>query len=197
MGWSWGSVEGGSTFGWGYDIECPWAGSHGDPRREAGYVPVAGKFKCHHGHCQDRTYGDLKAWADAAMREDSGGLEFLARLDFDDVDPAKLLVFPSVAVGGAVDLWGQKTPPTWPGGILPAVEEDNLADRAERDGLDPGALGAVTMAVYSGACDKRTLLAPYAGTSWQVRPIIWSLLVQETGLRKSALTADRWIGCGS
>jgi len=61
------------TFGWGFEIECPWAGDHTDPRTNASYVPVKQRFKCHHGHCQDRNMGDLKTWADACVREDSGG----------------------------------------------------------------------------------------------------------------------------
>jgi predicted P-loop ATPase len=74
-------------FGWGFEVTCPWAGEHSDPRTAASYVPVKQRFKCHHGHCQDRTIADLRVWTDAAIREDSGGLETLASLEFDNIDP--------------------------------------------------------------------------------------------------------------
>jgi predicted P-loop ATPase len=73
------------TFGWGFDVECPWASEHTDPRTAASYVPVRERFKCHHGHCQDRNIADVREWADGVVREDSGGLECLASLAFDEV----------------------------------------------------------------------------------------------------------------
>ena len=180
-------------FGWGFEVDCPWAAEHTDPRPAASYVPVRQRFKCHHGHCQDRTMADVRAWADACIREDSGGLESLASLEFDNIEPpiGPGLFHAGVQVGGAIDLWDQKTPPTWPGGVLSSVEEDDLADQVERNGLDAGALGAVTMTVYSGACDKRTILSPYASASWQIRPVLWTMLVDETGRRKTATLQAR------
>jgi putative DNA primase/helicase len=74
-------------FGWGFEVICPWASEHTDPRIDASYVPVKAKFKCHHGSCARRNPGDVREWADRVIREDSGGLESLARLEFDDIDP--------------------------------------------------------------------------------------------------------------
>lgn len=74
-------------FGWGFEVICPWASEHTDPRSAASYIPVKERFKCHHGHCENRSMADVRAWADASIRDDSGGLESLARLEFDDVDP--------------------------------------------------------------------------------------------------------------
>jgi predicted P-loop ATPase len=73
------------TFGWGFEIECPWSSEHLDPRTAASYVPVKERFKCHHGHCENRTMADLRVWADSVVREDSGGLVTLAALEFDDI----------------------------------------------------------------------------------------------------------------
>src|SRR5215831_3661784 len=180
------------TFGWGFEIDCPWSGDHLDPRTSAGYVPVKQRFKCHHGHCQDRTMGDLRAWADQAIREDSGGLECLASLEFDEIDP-KLLQLPGNRVSRFMggddprDLWAQKAPPAWPGNVFPGVIEDVLADMAQRNGLDLGALGATVLTAASGAADKRTILLPYAKSNWQVRPTVWTMLVAETGQRKTAV----------
>ena len=74
-------------FGWGFEVECPWAGDHTDPRSAASYIPVRQRFRCHHGHCEDRGMADVRAWADEVIREDSGGLLCLASLEFDDIDP--------------------------------------------------------------------------------------------------------------
>jgi hypothetical protein len=177
-------------FGWGFEVICPWAGEHTDPRSAASYIPVKERFKCHHGHCENRSMADVRAWADASIRDDSGGLESLARLEFDDIErigPGTAAPCPRIVAAGAIDLWDQKTPPGWQDGVFPAVLEDTLADLAMRDGLDLGALGATMITAASGAADKRTLLRPYAGSLWPVRPVLWTMLVAETGLRKTAL----------
>ena len=54
--------------GW-MDIRCPWIDSHTDradtgsavapPMKANGYF---GGFKCHHGHCEARTWADLEDW---------------------------------------------------------------------------------------------------------------------------------------
>jgi Protein of unknown function (DUF3987) len=169
------------TFGWGYEIECPWAADHTDPRTSAAYVPVKQRFKCHHGHCQERHVGDLKIWVDSWLILDG---DSLARRDFEDYTaPA---TFPT---GGAIDLWDEKTPPAWPGGILPGPLEDILAELARRDGLDLGALGATMITAASGAADKRSLLRPYAGSQWAVLPVLWLMLIAEPGQRKTAVLA--------
>jgi hypothetical protein len=176
------------TFGWGFEVECPWAGEHIDPRTAAAYVPVAQRYKCHHGHCEDRGMADVRAWADGVIREDSGGLLCLASLEFDAVDPARLArVHPGPLSGEAIDLWTRLAPPAWPGSVGPARLEDSMGDLAARDGVDLGALGAVMLTAASGAADKRILLTPYANTLWDVRPVLWTMLVAETGLRKTAL----------
>src|SRR5215831_4778543 len=179
------------TFGWGFEIDCPWSGDHLDPRTSAGYVPVKQRFKCHHGHCQDRTMGDLRAWADQAIREDSGGLECLASLEFDEIDP-KLLQLPGNRVSQQfmgddpiVDPWDQKVAPPWPGNILPPVVEDTLCEIAERGGLDLAALGASFLTAASGAADKRNFLQPYAGDNWKVPPVLWLMLIADSGQRKT------------
>ena len=46
-----------------YDVSCPWADEHTDPAddRATVFILVDGymNFKCHHGHCADRTGKDL------------------------------------------------------------------------------------------------------------------------------------------
>jgi hypothetical protein len=43
------------------------------------------------------------------------------------------------------------------------------------------------MTVASGAADKRISMRPYAGSLWNVPPVLWTMLVAETGRRKSAI----------
>ena len=85
-----GCVQGhgrGTTMGWGFDVECPWVEDHTD-RIASGavYVPVFQRFQCHHGHCQDRTMGDVRVKLNEQLRAALGTT--LAALEFDDVDPA-------------------------------------------------------------------------------------------------------------
>ena len=85
-----GRVQGhgrGTTMGWGFDVECPWLEDHTD-RIASGavYVPVFQRFQCHHGHCQDRTMGDVRVKLNEQLRAALGTT--LAALEFDDVDPA-------------------------------------------------------------------------------------------------------------
>jgi hypothetical protein len=174
-----------TTMGWGFDVECPWIADHSERAHEGTtYIPVKGRFHCHHGHCQNRTMGDVRERLTKLLRRDHGTT--LAALEFEAVDP-KTIPLPILPKDGAVDLWDEKVPPGWPGNILPPVIEDVLAEMAWRDGLDLGALGATMLTAASGAADKRTSLVPYAGSSWRVRPILWLMLVAETGQRKTAV----------
>ena len=77
-----------SPMGASFDIECPWAGEHSH-RALSGtvYTPVRTKFKCQHGHCANRHYGDLYRKVDELVREDSFGLKSMAHYEFDAVDP--------------------------------------------------------------------------------------------------------------
>ena len=76
-----------TTMGWGHDVECPWVEEH-SVRAPTGavYVPVHGRFHCHHGHCQDRDMGEVRERLDQLLREHSGGTTILATLEFDAVD---------------------------------------------------------------------------------------------------------------
>ena len=77
-----------TAMGWGFDILCPWVDEHTD-RAETGtvYVAGAGKFRCQHGHCADRTVEDVRDKIDKMLKEagEPGGLIYE---EFDDVDPA-------------------------------------------------------------------------------------------------------------
>ena len=60
-------------------------------------------------------------------------------------------------------------------------------DRRPGDQLDLGAFGGAYMAAASGAAHKGARLTPYAGSVWQVPPILWTLLIGDSGQRKTAL----------
>lgn len=51
--------------GW-HDITCPWVDEHSaeDDSGTGVFVGTEGRygFQCHHGHCEGRTFADLKAW---------------------------------------------------------------------------------------------------------------------------------------
>jgi|APTNR8051073442_1049403.scaffolds.fasta_scaffold05627_9 hypothetical protein len=70
-----GRIQGAAnTEGW-TPISCPWVDEHTD-RADTGaaYLPPSG-FKCHHGHCEQRTIHDLRAWAKGhgwAKEQDAG-----------------------------------------------------------------------------------------------------------------------------
>jgi hypothetical protein len=63
-----GRVKRNTGSGW-FDIQCPWIDEHtgradtgtavAPPMKANGYY---GGFKCHHGHCESRTWGDLEEW---------------------------------------------------------------------------------------------------------------------------------------
>lgn len=77
-----------TAMGWGFDIRCPWVDEHTE-RAETGtvYVAGAGKFRCQHGHCIDRTVEDVRDKLDEMLRDEgcTGGLIYE---EFDVVDPA-------------------------------------------------------------------------------------------------------------
>ena len=73
-----------TTMGWGYDVECPWQGEHTDRVHEgAVYVPVLGRFCCHHGHCQDKGVGEVRVRLDELLKDAGLGVS-VAALEFDD-----------------------------------------------------------------------------------------------------------------
>jgi len=76
-----------TAMGWGFDIRCPWVDEHTD-RAETGtvYVAGAGKFKCQHGHCSDRTVEDVRARVDELLR-DNGHAGGLIAEEFDEIKP--------------------------------------------------------------------------------------------------------------
>ena len=83
--------------------------------------------------------------------------------------------------------WAKPAPPAWPGGVFPDAIERALTETAERDQLDLGGFGAAYMTAASGAAHKGARLTPYAGSVWQVPPILWALLIGDSGQRKTAL----------
>jgi hypothetical protein len=176
---------------WAVTIKCPWIAGHGPTRPLTGaeYVPAIpgqrGWFHCF--HCERRGQAEFREELDAVLRLE--GARIVASFEFDEVDPAAIppVSYARLVTGQAIDLWDQKTPPAWPGGILPAVLEDTLSELAERDGLDLGASGSAMITAASGAADKRATLTPYAGSQWTVPPVLWLMLIAEPGQRKTAI----------
>jgi AAA domain len=75
--------------GQGYDVHCPWEHEHtGRATTGAAYVPLLGRFKCHHGHCIDKSIVEVVPRLDELLRDAGHGS--LAALDFDAVTPEQV-----------------------------------------------------------------------------------------------------------
>jgi hypothetical protein len=87
------------------------------------------------------------------------------------------------------DPWEDPPPPAWPPGILAAQIEDTLALIALRDGIDIGTLAVTHIAAGSAAAPKDTRFFAYnaRGTGWCVPPIFWSMIIGDSGFRKTIL----------
>jgi hypothetical protein len=85
------------------------------------------------------------------------------------------------------DPWADPPPPQWPGGVLSSRTEETLAAMSLRDGVDFSAQAVAHIAAASGAAPKDARFAPYQRSGWSVPPIIWVLLLAESGQRKTAL----------
>ena len=71
-----GRIKSPTGSGW-FDITCPWIDQHtarsntgaalAPPMQKNGYM---GGFKCHHGHCESKNWGDLESWvADEVIKQ--------------------------------------------------------------------------------------------------------------------------------
>lgn len=62
-----------------FEVSCPWKDTHSDGRDTAYYSPLdygklGRQFKCHHGHCGDKTTGLFLQWVrDAGGPDEAGG----------------------------------------------------------------------------------------------------------------------------
>lgn len=78
-----------SAMGRCYDVVCPWHDEHtGRATTGTAYVPVVGRFECHHGHCAGRTGEHLPTKLDAMLKDASGGTWSLIDEEFDDLPDA-------------------------------------------------------------------------------------------------------------
>jgi len=68
-----------------YDIECPWVHEHtGAADSGAAYLSPFG-FRCHHGHCEQRHYGDLIDHIDAKLPGSKKSVEWAQMVhEFDE-----------------------------------------------------------------------------------------------------------------
>jgi hypothetical protein len=86
------------------------------------------------------------------------------------------------------DPWAEPPAPEWPADILPVKYHDMLYELSIRGGLDPGAQGVGILCGVSGAAPKNTRFYPYGmDQNWWVPPIIWGMVLQKSGQRKTAL----------
>ena len=195
-----GRVQGplrGMTMGWGFDVVCPWVEEHtARTASGTGYVPITQRFHCHHGHCQTRDMSEVRLRLDELLRTPppGGPGTTLAALEFDAVDPGGVAL---PGAGGAsqafstanrvVDPWEAVTPPAWPGGVHTAEAEDEIARCAAENGFDHAGLATAMLAAGSAVADKRLVLRPYQGAGWTVPPIVWVMLVGDSGTKKTPI----------
>jgi hypothetical protein len=86
--------------------------------------------------------------------------------------------------------WEEPEPPQWPAGILPKETEETSALLNLRHGIDMGVIAMTVLAGVAAAAPKNARFIPYQGDElWRVPPIIWLMLIGESGMRKSLLDA--------
>jgi hypothetical protein len=71
--------------------------------------------------------------------------------------------------------------------VLSRQTEEILAAVSLRDGVDYGAQCFAHIVAASGAAPKDARFAPYPHAAWSVPPIIWGMLIAESGQRKTAI----------
>lgn len=86
-----------------------------------------------------------------------------------------------------LDPWADPPQPEWPAGILLPAIEDTIAQIALADGVDMGAQAMAFIAAASGAADKQSRLDAYLNGRFMVPPIIWAMVVADSGMRKTAI----------
>jgi hypothetical protein len=108
---------------------------------------------------------------------------------WDEIPNIRPKAKPASAIDPAAlwDPWEDPPPPEWPNQILPQQFEATLADVSIRDGVDFGVLCMTVIAAASAAAPKNARFVPYTTSDWQVPPIIWCMLIGESGLRKTLL----------
>lgn len=68
-----------------YTITCPWVHEHTDQRDDGSvYIAPAG-FRCHHGHCHDKTFADLRKHLGLSA-EEIDDVRVEAQFDFDELE---------------------------------------------------------------------------------------------------------------
>jgi hypothetical protein len=191
---------------WAATIRCPWIAEHGPTRPLSGaeYVPAIGGqrgwFHCFHCERRGRNQGAFREQLDVALRDE--GQKIVAAFEFDDVDPALVPGPGSASLGSAgpvdfatgggsssdlLDPWDAPAPPAWPGDVHAATAESEIAACAGHYGFDYAGLASALLAAGSAAADKRIVLRPYQGVKWTVPPIVWIMLIGESGSMKTAI----------
>jgi hypothetical protein len=93
-----------------------------------------------------------------------------------------------------LDPWDDPPPPPFPKGVLPQVMEEMIFALALRDGVCPGALAMAYLAAVSGAANKSSRFHPYQNSDWSVPPIIWTMIIADSGQRKTAIEDRAFAG---
>jgi Protein of unknown function (DUF3987) len=86
-----------------------------------------------------------------------------------------------------LDPWADLPPPQWPAGVLRRGFEDTVAEITLADGVDMGAQAMAFITAASGACDKQSRLDVYLNGRFLVPPVVWTMVLAESGMRKSPI----------
>jgi hypothetical protein len=85
------------------------------------------------------------------------------------------------------DPWEDAPPVEFPYGVFTAQVEDTILTLAHRSGICPAMLSMAHLAAVSGATHKNSRFQPYsADPTWTVPPIIWVMVIADSGQRKTA-----------
>jgi hypothetical protein len=129
------------------------------------------------------------------LRDYPGGLGILIRELCDERDAASAALKAArkaraEAAAKLFDPWADQKPPSW----LSRDHEETIAHLCLRDGLDFGAQALAYIAAASGAAPKNARFAPYRHSGWSVPPIVWIMLIADSGQRKTALLNNAFLG---
>jgi len=186
-----------SAMGRCYDIVCPWVDEH-TGRADSGtaYVPVVGRFECHHGHCADRTGADLPARLDALLKDQSGWTWRLVDEEFDELpdEGARMRASPPLP---PADPWWEEWQRTARG--VPASNLENVLIALRRAPEFVGLFSFDAFSLRGTLCrelpDAKQGAAPVPREWRDVDTVILQSWLQRQGLRSVARsTVDEAVG---
>jgi hypothetical protein len=141
------------------------------------------------GYRVEDTEADIRKMIAGARKKGFGANVQPEPVEFEPIEgePAAQAGAASTVPANVWDPWEDAPAPEWPMGILSPQIEDTLSQISQRDGVDLGVLGTSVLGAASAGAPKNARFAPYLGGGWKVPPIVWCMLVGESGLRKTLL----------